>query len=77
MVDSADGFASPTSSVTGKIQSWTPGAEKLLGWSEADAAGQHSCLIFTPKDKAMPRGEGIYVWLCEEKRPARMPQSEL
>jgi hypothetical protein len=24
----------------------------VIGWSEAEAVGQHACMIFTPEDRA-------------------------
>jgi PAS domain S-box-containing protein len=50
--DSANGFAILTTDLNGIIDSWSPGAIDLLGWSEAEATGQHACMIFTPEDNA-------------------------
>jgi PAS domain S-box-containing protein len=50
--DSASDFAIFTTDLEGVITSWNPGAEKLLGWCEAEAVGQHACMIFTPEDEA-------------------------
>lgn len=33
------------------IISWNPGAEKLLGYTKAEAVGQRSDMIFTPEDR--------------------------
>ena len=52
VVDSADGFAILTTTLDGIIESWSPGAENLLGWSETEAIGRHACMIFTPEDNA-------------------------
>lgn len=52
VVDSADGFAIFTTDLSGFIERWSPGAEELLGWSEAEVTGQHACMIFTPDDNA-------------------------
>lgn len=35
----------------GTILEWSAGAEKLLGWSEADAVGQSVFMIYTPEDR--------------------------
>ena len=52
VVESANDFAIFTTGLDGLITSWNPGAEKLLGWSETEAVGQHACMIFTPEDEA-------------------------
>ena len=52
VVESAHDFAIFTTDLKGKITSWSSGAEKLLGWPETEAVGQHACMIFTPEDKA-------------------------
>ena len=52
MVESAGDFAIFTTGLDGVITSWNPGAERLLGWSEPEAVGQHACMIFTPADQA-------------------------
>lgn len=43
----------------GIIQSWNRGAEQLLGFSEAEAVGQHFEFFFTPEDRqaGVPKAE--------------------
>ena len=48
--ESAQDFAIFTTGLDGIITSWNPGAETVLGWSEADAVGKHACMIFTAED---------------------------
>ncbi len=36
----------------GRIVSWNVGAERVLGYSEAEILGQHSAIFFTPEDIA-------------------------
>lgn len=36
----------------GRIISWNPGAQRILGHEEAEVLGQHMRLIFTPEDQA-------------------------
>ena len=52
VLDSAHDFAMITSDLSGHVTGWNPGAEKLLGWSEAEALGMDACEIFTPEDNA-------------------------
>jgi PAS domain S-box-containing protein len=52
IVESASDFAIFTTDLAGRITSWNSGAERLLGWSEEEALGEHACMIFTPKDLA-------------------------
>jgi PAS domain S-box-containing protein len=49
--NSAD-FAIFTTDLDGTITSWNGAAERVMGWSEAEAVGQDSCMIFTPEDQA-------------------------
>jgi len=34
----------------GLVRSWNPGAERLLGYSEAEIIGRHIAIFFTPED---------------------------
>lgn len=36
----------------GRITSWNPGAERLLGFAENEIIGEKSAIIFTPEDRA-------------------------
>lgn len=36
----------------GHIVTWNTGAERILGWSEAEIVGQHARIIYTPEDRA-------------------------
>ncbi len=36
----------------GRIVSWNPGVERLLGYKEEEWIGQHISIIFTPEDRA-------------------------
>ena len=35
----------------GRVLSWNPGAERLLGWTEAEIIGGAADVIFTPDDR--------------------------
>ncbi|HVL58065.1 MAG TPA: chemotaxis protein CheB [Burkholderiaceae bacterium] len=52
VVDSVRGYAIITFDTDGVIQTWNEGARELFGYSEQEAIGQHSALIFTPEDRA-------------------------
>ncbi len=52
VVESARGMAILATDLDGRITSWNPGAEALLGWPEAEALGKNACMIFTPEDWA-------------------------
>ena len=41
----------------GRIVHWNTGAERILGWTEAEVLGKHGALIFTPEDRATNRPE--------------------
>jgi PAS domain S-box-containing protein len=50
-MESATDYAIMTLDTNGDYTSWSKGAEKAFGYTEEEAAGQHSSLIFTPEDK--------------------------
>jgi len=57
----------------GHVKSWNPGAERLLGYSEAEILGQSASLFYTPEDNAgdIPRREmehAVKTGRCEDIR---------
>jgi two-component system, chemotaxis family, CheB/CheR fusion protein len=57
MVDGAKDFAIFMLDPKGIITAWNDGAERLLGFSEAEAVGQSGTIVFTPEDRAAGRAE--------------------
>ncbi|MHA0326909.1 PAS domain-containing protein [Sphingomonas melonis] len=57
VLSSATDFAIITTNLAGEVTSWNPGAENLLGWSEAEMLGEHAERFFTPEDNAANRCE--------------------
>ncbi|TCP29525.1 PAS domain S-box protein [Sphingomonas sp. BK235] len=55
IVDSATDFAMIATDVDGHVTRWNPGAEKVLGWTEAVMLGKPLERIFTPEDRAIDR----------------------
>ena len=51
LVESAMDFAIITLDTNGRIVSWNTGAERILGWTEKERAGNTAELIFTPEDR--------------------------
>ena len=51
VVESASDFAILTTDLTGMVTSWSPGAEKLLGWCEDEVVGEDAFRIWTPEDR--------------------------
>jgi PAS domain S-box-containing protein len=51
VVESASDFAILTTDLTGIVTSWSPGAEKLLGWCEDEVVGEDAFRIWTPEDR--------------------------
>jgi two-component system CheB/CheR fusion protein len=45
-------YAIFTTDLGGRIRTWSPGAARILGYSEREAVGQNTALIFTPEDRA-------------------------
>jgi PAS domain S-box-containing protein len=52
LVENARDYAIFTLDTEGLINSWNPGAERILGFSESEAMGQDGAIIFTPEDRA-------------------------
>lgn len=55
VLSSATDFAIVTTDLAGRVTSWNPGAENLLGWTEAEMLGEDACRFFTPEDNASGR----------------------
>jgi PAS domain S-box-containing protein len=49
--DSARDYAIYTLDLEGRVTSWNPGAQRLLGWSEAEMLGRVTDVFFTPEDR--------------------------
>ncbi len=61
----------------GKILIWNKGAERVLGWSEAEAVGHSSAVFYPPEDiqagkpwsdLGMARDQGVFSELCWQVR---------
>lgn len=50
LVEGAKDYAMILMDGEGRVTSWNTGAERILGWSEAEVLGQPPDLIFTPED---------------------------
>jgi PAS domain S-box-containing protein len=57
IVESAEDFAIFTLDLDGRITSWNPGAERMLGYQEAEIIGELGRIIFTPEDKEAGKAE--------------------
>jgi two-component system, chemotaxis family, CheB/CheR fusion protein len=57
IVTSARDYAIVTADIDGMILSWSPGAEAVFGWSEAEALGRPLGMTFTPEDQAAAQPE--------------------
>ena len=51
MVESATDFAIFSTDLERRVTIWNTGAERLMGWSEAEILGQFADIIFTPGDR--------------------------
>jgi two-component system CheB/CheR fusion protein len=52
LVESVTDYSIIIQDSNGRIESWNPGAERMFGYTEAEAVGQHISFIFTPEDRA-------------------------
>ncbi|MEG4576144.1 PAS domain S-box protein [Microcoleus sp. N3A4] len=57
ILDSAKDYAIFTLDTGGHLTSWNAGAQRLLGYTEAEIVGQHGRIIFTPEDSAARKPE--------------------
>lgn len=57
MVESAKEYAIFTLDLDGRITSWNSGAERLLGYQEAEIIGCKGRIIFTPEDNDQEKAE--------------------
>ncbi len=55
IVESATEYAILTTDMEGSITSWNSGAERILGYADADILGQDASILFTPEDRANGR----------------------
>jgi PAS domain S-box-containing protein len=58
VVESATDSAIIEMDFDGRITGWSPGAERLLGWTAAEAIGQDGAMIWTPEDRAADQAAG-------------------
>ena len=57
ILDSAKDYSIFTLDTGGHFTSWNAGAERLLGYAEAQIVGEHGRIIFTPEDSAARKPE--------------------
>jgi PAS domain S-box-containing protein len=57
ILDSAKDYAIITLDTSGGVTSWNAGAERLLGYAEAEIVGYDGRIIFTPEDSAAGKPE--------------------
>jgi PAS domain S-box-containing protein len=52
LIESVEDYAIITYSLDNRVSTWNIGAERILGYREAEAVGQDGSMIFTPEDRA-------------------------
>ncbi|WP_229454520.1 ATP-binding protein [Nostoc sp. CHAB 5715] len=57
MIESAREYAIFTLDLDNRVTSWNSGAQRLLGYSEAEILGQSGRIIFTPEDNEQGKSE--------------------
>ncbi len=50
LVENIKDYAIFMTDIEGRVISWNPGIERLLGYTESEIAGQSAAIIFTPED---------------------------
>jgi PAS domain S-box-containing protein len=51
LIESVTDYAIIIQDIEGRIEIWNPGAERMFGYSRAEAIGQSIAMIFTPEDR--------------------------
>ena len=57
MVESATDYVIFTTDLENRVTTWNTGAERLLGYAEAEILGQDARIIFTPEDREQGKPE--------------------
>ena len=52
IIEGAKDYAVVTTDLEGVIESWSPGAEAVFGWTALEAVGQLAAMTFVPEDRA-------------------------
>ncbi|MFD0936835.1 PAS domain-containing protein [Methylobacterium trifolii] len=50
ILESAIDYAIISMDLSGRVTSWNPGAERILGWNEPEIVGRHAHVFFTEED---------------------------
>ena len=72
MIQSARDYAIFSLNAQGQISSWNAGAERVFGYSEAEAIGKDPASLFTEEDQA----QGVHIQEMEHAAKAGVSQSE-
>ncbi|MGU3537959.1 PAS domain S-box protein [Methylobacterium sp. A54F] len=70
ILDSATDYAIVATDPEGRVTRWNVGAERILGWSEAEMLGRPLDAFFTPEDRAAGRPETERRLALEDGRAA-------
>ena len=72
-MDAACDYAIFFTDTDGKIIEWSTGAEKIIGYTEAEALGLNAAVIFTPEDRerGMPEAEMATALSCGQANDER------
>ena len=52
LVDNSTDYAVFVVGLDGRVLTWNPGAERVLGYRESEIVGKSSVILFTPEDQA-------------------------
>ena len=52
LVESVADYSIIIHDTDGRIEVWNTGAQRMFGYTEAEAVGQHTAILFTPEDRA-------------------------
>jgi two-component system, chemotaxis family, CheB/CheR fusion protein len=72
LIESVTDYSIIIQDINGRIEIWNPGAERMFGYTEAEAVGQSIEIIFTPEDRA----EGVHLAEMQAAREQGVAKDE-
>jgi two-component system, chemotaxis family, CheB/CheR fusion protein len=67
-IDSVEDYAIFMIDTAGRIERWNIGAQRIFGYTEAEATGQPAAIVFTPEDRAKHADEQEMITAREKGR---------
>jgi PAS domain S-box-containing protein len=72
IAENARDFAIFVTDLDGRVASWNPGVESLLGYAEREWVGRHASAIFTPEDRVRSLRAGFQHHVTKPAEPQEL-----